>query len=282
MNKKVQSVLIYVIALIVVFVCVFPFLWMVISGFKTKADILTTPFQFFPKVWTYDNFRQLFVNQVDTYLFPKDASFIRSLFVTFGISLTAMCLSLIINSMAAFAFARLNFPGKKAIWAYYAATMFVPYIAILISCFQVVNMLGMTNRISALILPGVVYVWSIFFYRQFYLGMPQSIDDAAKIDGCSSLRMYYSIYLPMSSTPFVIMGISVFQGFWNSYIWPTMVMQNPKYYQVNQLIAFFRSSQEISWNMLLASSTIAAIPMIILLIVFQKYLLDGIKISGLK
>lgn len=280
--KKAKTISVYICALVLSFACAFPFLWMVISGFKTKADILVTPFRFFPKVWTFDNYRKLFVNQVDTYLFPRGASFLRSLFVTFAISLTAMFASLLINSMAAFAFARLNFPGKKAVWSYYAITMFVPNIAIMIPCFQVVNKLGMTNSLSALIIPGLVYVWSIFFYRQFYLGMPKSLDDAARIDGCSSLRIYFDIYLPMSKTPFVIMGISVFQGFWNSYIWPTMVMQNTKFYQVNQLVAFFRSSQEIAWDMLLASSALATIPMIVILFVFQKYLLQGIKISGLK
>ncbi|MGI6768577.1 MAG: hypothetical protein ACOX43_05810 [Bacilli bacterium] len=85
--KKTKAIAVYICALILSFVCVFPFLWMVISGFKTKADILTTPFRFFPKVWTFDNYLKLFVNQVDTYLFPRDASFFRSLFVTFGVSI---------------------------------------------------------------------------------------------------------------------------------------------------------------------------------------------------
>lgn len=281
-KKHAVYTVLVVLAVILSFIGIFPFLWMAISGFKPKTEVLATPFRFFPKVWTFDNYKMLFINKPDTYLFPKGASFLGSLGVTFAVSISALALSLIINSMAAYAFARLKFPGKRIAWAYYAVTMFVPNIAVLIPCFKVVSVLHLNNTVFALVLPGLVYVWSIFFYRQFYLGMPQSLEDAARIDGCGRLGIYFKIFIPMSATPFVVMGISVFQGYWNSYIWPTMTIQTPALYQVNQLIAFFRSSQEIAWNMLLASSTIAAIPMIVLLFVLQKYIMQGIKISGVK
>lgn len=136
--------------------------------------------------------------------------------------------------------------------------------------------------VVALILPGVVYVWSIFFYRQFYLGMPTSLEDAARIDGCGRFKIYANIFLPMSATPFVIMGISVFQGYWNSYLWPAMVVSDPALYQINQLVVYLKPDRSIPWHLLMAASTVACIPLVILLLILQRYIMQGIKITGVK
>ncbi|MDE6273441.1 MAG: carbohydrate ABC transporter permease, partial [Clostridiales bacterium] len=195
----------------------------------------------------------------------------------------ALVLSLIVNSLAAYAFARLEFPGKKALWMVYAVNMFIPNIAILIPCYYVVTKMGMIDTLFVLILPGVTYIWSIFFYRQFYLGIPRSIEEAALIDGCSRVGIYFRIFVPMSVTPFIIMGLSVFQGFWNSYLWPSMVLSEETWlYQVNQLIAYFRNTQGTHWDLLLAGTVITCIPLVILLVFMQKYIMQGIKISGIK
>ncbi|GHT79855.1 sn-glycerol-3-phosphate transport system permease protein UgpE [Spirochaetia bacterium] len=281
-KKQTAAFVFAVLAVLLIFIGIFPLLWMYIAGFKPKTEIVATPFRFFPHVWTFDNYGQLLGGRPDSYLFPRGANFLRSIGVTFLVSGTAVLLSLFINSMAAYAFARLRFPFKRILWPYYLVTMFVPSISILIPCSQVVTAIGLGNNVLALILPGVVYVWSVFFYRQFYLNVPRSLEEAALIDGCGRLKIFFRIFMPMSMTPYVIMGISVFQGFWNSFIWPTIVMRDPLFMQVNQLIAYFRSAQEIQWNMLMASSAIASLPLIILLVIFQKNIMQGIKISGLK
>jgi multiple sugar transport system permease protein len=102
------------------------------------------------------------------------------------------------------------------------------------------------------------------------------------VDGCSKFQVWLRIFLPMSKTPFVIMGISVFQGFWNSFIWPMIIIRDPNLMQVNQLIAYFRSSMGIEWNYFISSSFLAAVPLIIILIVFQKQIMEGIRIQGIK
>ncbi len=279
--RTVGKTLMWLVGILLLVCSVFPFLWVVISSFKPLAEIQSITFHFFPKEWTAENYVNLLAG--NSVYFPRGVSFLRSLGMTFLVSVTALVLSLIVNSLAAYAFARLEFPGKKLLWAMYAVNMFIPSIATLIPCYYVVSKLNMLNNIFVLILPGVTYVWSIFFYRQYYLGIPRSLEEAALIDGCSRFGIYLKIFVPMSVTPFIIMGLSVFQGFWNSYIWPSMTVHgNANLYQVNQLIAYFRNSQGTAWDMLLASTVITCIPLIVILMLMQKYIMQGIKITGIK
>lgn len=279
--KKIGKIAMYFAGTLIIFICVFPFLWVLISTFKSTAEIQSIKFHFFPKKWTFENYNNLFIG--NSVYFPKDVSFIKSLGMTLLVSIVALALSLAVNSLAAYSFSRLRFPGKKVLWALYAINMFVPNIAVLIPCYYVVTKLHLINNFWVLVLPGVTYIWSIFFYRQYYLGIPKSLEESALVDGCSRFGIYLRIFLPMSVTPFIVMGLSVFQGFWNSYIWPSMtVFGDANLYQVNQLIAYFRNSQGTSWDMLLTSTIVSSIPSIIMLIIIQKYIMQGIKITGMK
>ena len=279
--KTIGKIAMYFAGVLIIFICVFPFLWVLISTFKSTAEIQSIKFHFFPKTWTFENYNNLFKG--NSVYFPKGVSFIRSLGMTLLVSIVALTLSLAVNSLAAYAFGRLRFPGKKALWALYAINMFVPNIAVLIPCYYVVTKLHLINNFWVLVLPGVTYIWSIFFYRQYYLGIPKSLEEAALVDGCSRFGIYLRVFLPMSVTPFIVMGLSVFQGFWNSYIWPSMtVFGDANLYQVNQLIAYFRNSQGTSWDMLLTSTIVSSIPSILILIIIQKYIMQGIKITGMK
>ena len=279
--QKVGTVILWILGAILLVISIFPFLWVIISSFKPISEIQSIHFRFFPEHWTAENYANLFAG--NSVYIPRGVSFARSLGVTFAVAIVALILSLIINSLAAYAFARLNFPGKKLLWALYAVNMFVPNIAVQIPCYYVVTQLGMIDNFLVLVLPGVVYVWSIFYYRQYYLGIPRSLEEAALIDGCSRFGIYVRLFLPLSVTPFIIMGLSVFQGFWNSYIWPSMtVYGNANLYQVNQIIAYFRNTQGTAWDMLLAATVITCIPLVVILLIMQKYIMQGIKITGIK
>lgn len=279
--KTTGKALLWIVGAILIFLGVFPFLWVVLSSFKPLTEIQSIKFQFFPKQWTGANYAELFGSS--SRYFPSGTNFIQSVGVTLVVAFISLALSLIVNSLAAYAFARLEFPGKKAIWLIYAVNMFVPSIAVLIPCYYVVSKMGMIDTLPVLILPGVTYIWSIFFYRQFYLGIPRSIEEAALIDGCSRIGIYFRMFVPMSVTPFIVMGLSVFQGFWNAYLWPSMTLiNNTDLFQVNQLLAYFRNTQGTHWDLLLAGTVVTCIPLIVILIFMQKYIMQGIKISGIK
>jgi multiple sugar transport system permease protein len=271
-TKKVKKISINFIGLIVVLVSLFPLVWMAIAGFKSKEEVLAYPFKFFPSKWDFSNYTQLFDTNV----------FLRSMGITFLGAIIFAVLVIFVNSMAAYVFARLDFPFKKFWWVYVILTMFIPSMAILIPSYIVVAKLHMLNTLAVLILPGVAASGHIFFIRQFYLGIPTELEEAAMIDGASRFKIYLHIFLPLSLPPFVIVGIGAFLGYWNAFIWPIMTISDERLYQIMQLLAYFRSTQNTEWAMIMAGSTLAAIPTIILLLIFQRYIIQGIKIAGLK
>lgn len=275
MRKKLKGfreIVLSLLAIVVIFVTLFPLLWMVISGFKPSAEIMSVPFKFFPSTWSTEHYKELLTN----------GDFLHALLVTGigGVVFTVLVLA--VNSAAAYSFSRLDFKFKNIIWAYALLPMFIPGIAILIPSFIVVVRLGLLNSYAALIMPGIAAAGTLFFLRQYYLGIPLSLEEAARIDGASRTKIYLEIFIPMSVPPFVIMGIGAFLGYWNAYIWPVMVLSDTSKYQIMQFMAFFRSERGSNWSNIMAGSVISSIPTIMLFIIFQRYIIQGIKISGLK
>lgn len=271
-KNKFGKVCLNLLGIIVALISLFPLFWMAISGFKPENEVLAVPFKFFPSKWVMENYTNLI----------KEGVFFKSIAITFLVSFVSVIFALLINSMSAYVFARLEFPFKKQLWAYEIFTMFIPNIAILISSFIVVTKLGMLDSLSVLIVPGLATGYSTFFIRQFYLNIPSSVEEAALIDGATRFKTFLYIFLPLSKSPFVIIGVSTFLGYWNAYVWPTMTITNEKLYQVMQVVALFKGTYSNQWGRIMAASTVAAIPTILLFLIFQKHILQGIKISGIK
>lgn len=161
-------------------------------------------------------------------------------------------------------------------------TMFIPGMAILVTSFIVVTKLQMLDTLAVLVLPGVASAGHMFFIRQFYLNIPLALEEAALIDGAGRFKIFSHIFLPMSYPVFVIVGIGSYLGYWNSFVWPTMTITNVNLFQIMQYLATFRSERGTEMGMLMAGSSLAAVPTIVLFLIFQKYIIRGIKISGLK
>jgi multiple sugar transport system permease protein len=263
--KTVLSILIGVTAL-------FPLAWMAMSGFKGKSEVLRSPFQFFPDVWNLQNYRDILA----------DPPFVRAMTVTFLGAVIFTVASLAVNGMAAYAFARLDFRLKGLWWVFCITPMFVPQMAILLTSFVVVTKLGMLDTMAVLIIPGIAASAQMFFLRQFYLGIPVSVEEAALIDGASRWQIFLRIFLPQSQGPFVVVGMTSFLAYWNAYVWPVLVISNPDLTQIMQYIGNFRSDRGNEWGMLMAGSTLAALPTIILVLIFQRYIVNGVRISGMK
>jgi multiple sugar transport system permease protein len=250
----------------------FPLAWMAIAGFKGKAEVLSTPFQFFPQVWRVQNYVDIL----------NDPTFVRALVITFVGAVIFTVLSLTVNSFAAYAFARLDFRFKRAWWVFCIMPIFVPTMAILLTSFQVVAKLGMLNTLAVLIIPGVASATQMFFIRQYYLNFPIAVEEAALIDGASRWGIFLRIYLPQSQAPFVVVGIASYLAYWNAYVWPILTITNPDLTQIMQYLGTFRSSYGSNWGELMAGSTLAALPTIILVLIFQRYIVSGVRISGMK
>ena len=257
---------------LVIAATIFPLFWMVISSFKPEAEIGAFPFRFFPQEWRTENYVELF----------EDGRFLRSLLTTFGGAVIFSVGGIAVNAMAAFAFARIDFRFKNLLWAYVISTMFVPFMSIFVTSYIVVHALGMLNKLSVLIVPALAGAANVFFFRQFYLFFPRSVEEAAIIDGCSRIGILWRIFVPNSAAIFVIIGIQRFMGYWNSYVWAVMTIVNRQLHTVMQTLSYFRSDYGNNWGMIMAGSAVAAVPPLILLLIFQRYIIQGVKITGMK
>lgn len=262
--------------LVVIFVvaALLPLAWLLVSGFKSRTEVLRTPFQFFPDVWLWSNYQAML----------EDPAFVRAMLITFGGAVVFSLLSLVINSMAAYVFARLDFAFKRMTWTVTIATMFIPGMAILLTSFLVVAQLRMLDTLAVLVLPASASAAHMFFLRQFYLGLPKSLEEAALIDGCGRFSTFTRIFVPLSGPPFVIVGITSFLAYWNAYVWPTMTISDRNLFQIQQILVALRGTagRFSDMGMLMAGSMIAALPAILLFLVFQKYIIEGAKLSGVK
>lgn len=276
-KKLAMTIFRYFIVLLVIFIILFPIIWMLPAAFKGKQEIWAIPNTFFPKDFTWKNFIKIFTLDHNGY------NFFRSLGMTMLVATLGVVGSLTVNMLAAYAFARLDFRGKKIFWIYFIMTMFIPGITILLTSIRVVSFLKMTDTIFVLVLPGLVSGYNIFFFRQFYLGMPSSLEEAAAIEGCSPFKIFIKIFLPMSVTPMVIIGVSVFMGYWNSFMWPTLtIINNPNLAQVMQVIRVLKTSYSGEFGIVIAATLLAIAPPLIIFAIFQKKIVAGIAISGLK
>jgi len=258
--------------LLVLGICMLPLAWMAIAGFKSKSEVVRTPFQFFPDVWIVDNYTTIL----------QDHEFVQAMTVTLIGGLIFTTLSIAVNSMAAYAFARLDFRGKRLWWVFCIIPLFIPAFAILLTSFVVVTNLGMLNTMAVLIVPGVASAFQMFFIRQFYLSIPMALEEAAMIDGASRWQIFRRVFLPQSLGIFVVVGVTSFLGYWNAYVWPILTIQNPDLFQIQQYLGNFRMERGTEWGLLMAGSLLSVLPLILLVLIFQRYIVNGVRISGLK
>lgn len=277
-NKLIKTIVFSLICLIVVGIILFPIIWMLPAAFKGKVEIWTLPNHWLPKVFTLKNFEKVFSTNL-----VNDYDFVLSLISTSIVSVIAVVSSLIVNMFAAYVFANFEFRGKNFLWYYFLITMFIPGITILLTSIRVVSVLKMTDTMAVLIIPGLVSAYNIFFFRQFYFGIPRSLEEAAIIDGCSRFRIFFKVFLPMSITPMVIIGVTVFMGYWNSFMWPTLtIVNNASIAQVMQVIRVLNSTFSGEYGIVIAATVISIMIPLTLFTIFQRKIIAGIAISGLK
>ncbi len=274
-RHRTSTIIFTIIALLVAAFSLFPLVWMILSSFKEAKEVLkANPLRFFPSVWVTDSYTKLFEDTT----YP----FMQAMGSTAFVAITAALLSVSINSAAGYAYARLNFSGKTLLWRITIFTMYIPGITILVTSFVVVNTLGMLDSYWVLIFPGLASAYSIFFFRQFFLNMPMATEEAALIDGASRIRIFLSIFIPNAKSPYVIMGTGAFLGYWNSFLWPAMTVTNTKYLQVMQVIRSYNNMYANNYGVVLAGSALAALPPIIVFLIFQRHIVRGLMISGIK
>lgn len=268
-NNRAASAFSAVMSTLIVAVSMFPLFWMLISIFKTKREVSVGIF--WPTQFRLDAFTQL-----------ADTVFFNSLFITFIGALISVALCIIINLCAAYAFARLNFIGKRTLWVLILLPMFVPGMTILVPLFLVCSKMGILDTMTVLIIPGVAQASHIFFMRQFFLNVPMSLEEAAKVDGAGPLAIFWHLFCPLAVGPLVIVAINAFMGYWNAYLWPVLVVERESLKQVMQVIYSFKPSSDPNWPLIMAASAIATMIPLTIYLIFNKQIVESLKISGIK
>ncbi|MGG3570891.1 carbohydrate ABC transporter permease [Bacillus gobiensis] len=256
-----------------------PILWMVLGSFRSYQEI----FQYatslnihllLPVEWTLQNYIDvIFDEQNPIFLFIGN-----TLFVTIIVTI----LVLFINSMAAFAFAKLEFPFKNVIFVCFMSAMIIPGEVTLVPNYLLMNDLGWINDYKALIFPSLVHVFGIFLLRQFFSEIPKDMIEAARLDGASWFRIYWNIILPSAVPALITLGIITFLANWDAYFWPLIVINDEPKQLIQVAIANYSSLAGSEWAKILAANTISTIPIIIAFLFLQKYYIRGISMTGMK
>jgi len=268
----VQRILAYGLLALGGFVMVIPFLWMLSTSFKTLEQVFIWPPIFIPPALRWDNYVRMF-ELVDFGLYTWNTLKI-ALVVTFGQLLT--------SSMAGYAFARLRFPGRDTLFLIYLATMMIPGVVVLIPNFIVMRNLGLVNTHVGLMLPALTSAFGTFLMRQFFLGFPPELEDAAKLDGCNPLSFYFRILIPLSTPILATLGVMTFQGTWNDFLWPLIMLSSASKRTLQVGLSFMIGPNSTDWPLLMAGSVITLLPIIVLFFFAQKYFVQSIKMTGLK
>ena len=197
------------------------------------------------------------------------------------VAVSVTVLQILISSLAAFAFARLRFRGREAIFLFYLATLMIPFPVTLIPNFLIIRNFGWYDTYLALIVPGLFSVFSTFLLRQYYRGIPLDFDEAARMDGASSLRIWWQIIVPLSGPVLATLTIFVFQGVWNDFLWPLVVTTSEQMRTIPVGLAAFVGQYSTAWDLLMAGSVIALLPVLVIYVLGQKWFVQGIALSGM-
>jgi len=261
----------YLILSVLCVATVLPFLWTISSSLKGPGEVFDYPPRWIPHPAHWENFTTAW-NRVPFGRFLLNSTFI---------ACSVVFLRLLTSSLAAYAFARMRFPGRDAMFMLYLGTLMIPGQVTIIPRFILIRYLHWLDTYTAMILPGAFSAFGTFLLRQFFLTLPYELEDAARIDGCSRLGVYWHIILPLSRPALVALGIFTFEGEWNSFLWPLIVANNPLKMPVQVGLAFFRGMYSTEWEIMLAGTLIALIPTLIVFAAGQRYFTKGIALSGL-
>ncbi|GBF12318.1 MAG: carbohydrate ABC transporter permease [Tepidibacillus sp.] len=273
MQRKIRfsKIFLYAILILYAVVTVLPFLWALSSSFKPLSEILEGSMNFVPKNFTFDNYRQIFVEQA---LFP------RWLLNSVIIGVVGTSLNLLFNSMAGYALARLSFPGKNSLFILILAVLMIPAQVTMIPNYLILKTLGWLNSYQGLIVPGMVNATFIFMMRQFFINFPKELEEAAAIDGLSRFGTFFRIVLPLARPALAAQAIFVFMGFWNNFMGPLVILSDQEMFTLPIGLNTFKDQYVSYWNLIMAASMVFTLPVLVIYAFFNRYFIKGITFTG--
>lgn len=260
----------HILLIVGAFIMIVPFLWMVLTSLKSFTETMQVPPTIWPNELKFENYLNVF-QSVDFLKY-----YVNTILLTLGRTLAQLFLC----SLAAYAFARLEFPGKNIIFILVLSVLMVPMQVILIPNYGILTQLGWIDTFYALIVPGMFSAFGVFLLRQFFMGIPKEIDEAAKIDGCSFFGIYWRVILPNATPALIALGIFTILSSWNDFLWPLIMTSSEDMRVLSVGIATFQGQYSTDYPLLMAGAVMSTIPMLIMFILLQKYLVAGIALQG--
>lgn len=267
-----KRLFVHLILLIGVIVTVFPFIWMVLTSFKTVGEAMQIPPTIFPKKFLMDAYSQIIT------ALPFARVYLNTIIST----VVTTVIQVAFCSMAAYAFARITFPFKNAIFVLILSVLMVPGQIFLIPQYLIIQKMGLLDTIPALFLPNLFSAFGTFLLRQFFMSLPKELEEAALLDGCNRYQIFGRIMLPLVKPGIVSLVIFTAKFAWNDFMWPLIVNTSPKMMTLGPALSTLQGQYTTKYPMQMAGAVMAVIPIIVLFFIFQKQFIEGVAQSGIK
>lgn len=268
-----DSVWLYAVVIVGLLIFCVPVYYMATTSLKAETEVTAIPVHWIPHEFHPENYPAAFA------LAPFATYFYNSLVV----AIIVVATTLFFSALAGYGFAKFNFPGKAICFLLVLSTLMIPFQILLIPLYILVYNLGWTNNYAGLIIPGAVSAFGVFLMRQFCLTLPDELLDAARIDGCNELRIFLSIVLPLLKPPLASLAIITFLGSWNNFLWPLIVVNKGDLFTLPVgMTVFSQPLRAPYWTYIMAVSTVATLPVVVVFLALQKYFIQGVVISGMK
>ena len=273
-RPKLPVIMMEITLAVLAIIFLLPLLFMVVTALKPDAEILHYD-GIFPRAATLSNFRAILGS-------PEEIPIARWFFNSVFISSMVTLLVLTVSSLAAYGLARLDLPGKRGVFALILATLMVPGQILLVPVYLILNRLGWLDTPLALIVPAGAGAFGVFLLRQFFLGLPRDLEEAAELDGCSRFGVFWRVILPLSKPALATLGIFTFVGSWNDFLGPLVYLDSVDKYTLPVGIALFQTSYYAEYGLTLAASVLCTVPVMLVFLVFQRHIVRSVALSGLK
>lgn len=266
------TTIVLVLLCAVCFVILLPFTWMIGAAFRTQGDIIAHPMSLVPREVTFDNLRDIW------FRLPFARQLLNTLVFAGGVTL----ISLVFNSMAAYALARIRFPGRTVVFVAILITMMLPFQVMMIPLYQLLADLGWINTYQGLIVPRAADAFGIFFLRQFLLTIPTEIEEAARLDNTSEFKIWWRVVMPLAMPAILTIGLFHLLGNWNDLLWPLILTTDTSMQTVSAGLAMFKGQHVTEYGLLMAGSLFALLPMVVAFVLVQRRFVESIATTGLK
>lgn len=253
-------------------IMIFPFVWGITTSFKDMQEVLSSPFRLVPRRVTLVNYANVIKS------IPIVRFFLNSIIVSGSITIC----QLFTCSLSAYAFARLRFPFRNGLFYILLGTMMIPQQVIMVPVYIILNFFRLIDTYGAMIIPFVSGAFGTFLLRQFFLTVPKELEEAAFLDGCGHMRFLFRILIPLSRPILATLAIFTFMWSWNNYLWPLIVTNRIEIRTLQYGLAMFKEEGGINWGQLMAGTTMATLPVLIVFFLAQKQFIEGITMTGLK